>query len=128
MFGYKVCSICPRNCLDAPLGQIVCDSDGIVDWCTVSSWTPLKPQHSIPCWLSGAIILVTVDPEDRAINGYSVFLKAPNLEPHYLIVKCHIQSTFPLDHFYKKVVLILRWSLGEDTNNMLTETLKSWRL
>ena len=53
-----------RNCLDAHLGQIVCDKDGVVDrWIDpiwrvlassngISSWTPLKPQHSIPCWLS----------------------------------------------------------------------------
>ena len=55
-----------RNCLDAHLGQIVCDKDGVVDWCIVlvempltrfevlassqwiSCWTPLKPQHSNP--------------------------------------------------------------------------------
>ena len=56
-----------RICLDAHLGQIVCDKDGVVDWCIVlvempltrfeecwplsdgiSSWTPLKPQHSNP--------------------------------------------------------------------------------
>ena len=24
-----------RNCLDAHLGQIVCDNDGVVDWCIV---------------------------------------------------------------------------------------------
>ena len=24
-----------RNCLDANLGQIVCDKDGVVDWCIV---------------------------------------------------------------------------------------------
>ena len=56
-----------RNSLDAHIGQIVCDKDGVVDWCIVllemptdpiwrvlassdgiSSWTPLKPQHSNP--------------------------------------------------------------------------------
>ena len=56
-----------RNCLDAHLGQIACDKDGVVDWCLVlveipltkvwrvmassdgiSFWTPLKPQHSNP--------------------------------------------------------------------------------
>ena len=53
-----------RNCLGAHLRQIVCDKDGVVDWCIVlleipltqllassdgiSSWTPLKPQHSNP--------------------------------------------------------------------------------
>ena len=57
-----------RNCLDAHLSQIVCDKDGVVDWCIVlpggnttdpiwrvlatslgiSCWTPLKPQHSNP--------------------------------------------------------------------------------
>ena len=44
-----------RKCLDAHLGQIVCDKDAVVDWCIVllempltgiTSWTPLKPQHS----------------------------------------------------------------------------------
>ena len=63
--GSKVWTIgMVRNCLDTNLGQIVCglvhcpggntteliwrvlaSSDGI------SCWTPLKPQHSIPCWL-----------------------------------------------------------------------------
>ena len=55
-----------RNCLDTHLAQIVCDNDGVVDWCIVLvkmpdplwrvlassdgifSWTPLKPQHSYP--------------------------------------------------------------------------------
>ena len=56
------------NSLDAHIGQIVCEKDGVVDWCIVcpggnatdpiwrvlassdgiSSWTPLKPQHSNP--------------------------------------------------------------------------------
>ena len=34
-----------RNCLDAHLGQIVCDKDGVVDWCIVWSkchWADLK--------------------------------------------------------------------------------------
>ena len=56
-----------RNCLDAHLGQIVCDKDGVVDWCIVlvempltrfeECWPlpteslpefPLKPQYSNP--------------------------------------------------------------------------------
>ena len=56
-----------RNCLDAHLGQIVCDKDGVVGlvhcsggnatdliWRVlassdkISSWIPLKPQHSNP--------------------------------------------------------------------------------
>ena len=52
------------NCLDAHLGQIVCDKDGVMDWCMVlmempptqfeECWPlptdslPLKPQHSNP--------------------------------------------------------------------------------
>ena len=55
------------NCVDAHLGQIVCDKNGIVDWSIIlvkmppsrfeeclplpkgiSSGTPLKPQHSNP--------------------------------------------------------------------------------
>ena len=30
-----------------PIWRVLASSEGI------SSWTPLKPQHSIPCWLSG---------------------------------------------------------------------------
>ena len=60
-----------RNYVDAHLVQIVCDKNGITDWCIVlvempltlfwrvmassdriSFWIPLKTQHSIPCWLS----------------------------------------------------------------------------
>ena len=57
-----------RNCVDAHLGQIVCDKNGVVKWCIVllemplarfkecwlasslgiSSWTALKPQDSNP--------------------------------------------------------------------------------
>ena len=55
-----------RNCLDAHLGQIVSDKDGVVDWCIVLVGMPLtqfeecwplpkeslaelsKPQHSNP--------------------------------------------------------------------------------
>ena len=64
--GSKVSTIWRlRNCLDAH--QIVCDKDRVADWCIVqvemplsrfeecwplpdgiSSWTPLKPQHSNP--------------------------------------------------------------------------------
>ena len=46
-----------RNCLDAHLGQIVCDKDGnstdpiwrvLASSLGISSWTPLKPQHNNP--------------------------------------------------------------------------------
>ena len=30
-----------RNCLDANLGQIVCDKDGVVEWCIVLVEMPL---------------------------------------------------------------------------------------
>ena len=58
-------SLIVRNCLDAHLGQIVCNKNGVVDWghCPggnatgpiwrvlassdgISPWTPLKPQYS----------------------------------------------------------------------------------
>ena len=36
MTGSKVWTIGRvRNCLDAHLGQIVCDKDGVIDWCIV---------------------------------------------------------------------------------------------
>ena len=60
-----------KNCLDAHLGQVVSDKDGIVDWCIVLvempltrfkecwplpqeslSWTPLKPQHNLTLTLT----------------------------------------------------------------------------
>ena len=45
-----------RNCLDAHLGQIVCDKDGVVDWCIVLVEMPLTrfeeccplPTESLP--------------------------------------------------------------------------------
>ena len=45
-----------RNCLDAHRGQIVCDKDGVVDWCIVLVEMPLTrfeecwplPKESIP--------------------------------------------------------------------------------
>ena len=37
---------CPGGNVTDPILRVLASSDGI------SSWTPLKPQHSIPCWLS----------------------------------------------------------------------------
>ena len=37
-----------RNCLDAHLGQIVCDKDGVVDWCSVLVEMPLTRFEE--CW------------------------------------------------------------------------------
>ena len=45
-----------RNCFDAHLGQIVCDKDGVVDWCIVLVESPLTrfedywslPSESLP--------------------------------------------------------------------------------
>ena len=37
-----------RNCLDAHLGQIVCDKDGVVDWCIVLVGMPLSWFKE--CW------------------------------------------------------------------------------
>ena len=36
------------NCLDAYLGQIVCDKDGVVDWCIVLKEMPLSRLEE--CW------------------------------------------------------------------------------
>ena len=36
---------CPCGNATDPIWRVLASSDGI------SSWTPLKPQHSIPCWL-----------------------------------------------------------------------------
>ena len=37
---------CPGGNATDPISRVLASSQGI------SSWTPLKPQHSIPCWLS----------------------------------------------------------------------------
>ena len=37
---------CPDVNATEPIWRVLASSDGI------SSWTPLKPQHSTPCWLS----------------------------------------------------------------------------
>ncbi len=37
---------CPGGNATDPIWRVLASSDGI------SSWTPLKPKHSIPCWLS----------------------------------------------------------------------------
>ena len=44
------------NCLDASLGQVVCDKDGVVDWCIILVEMPLTrfeegwplPTESLP--------------------------------------------------------------------------------
>ena len=47
--GSKVWTIeTARNCLDAHLGQIVCDKDGVVDWCIVLVEMPLTRLEK--CW------------------------------------------------------------------------------
>ena len=37
-----------RKCLDAHFGQIVCDKDGVVDWCIVLVEMPLTRFEE--CW------------------------------------------------------------------------------
>ena len=37
-----------RNCLDAHLGQVVCEKDGVVDWCIVLVKMPLTRFQV--CW------------------------------------------------------------------------------
>ena len=37
-----------RNCLDGHLGQMVCDKDGIVDWCIFLEEMPLTRFEE--CW------------------------------------------------------------------------------
>ena len=37
-----------KNCLDAHLGQIVCDKDGVLDWCIVLVEMPLTRFEE--CW------------------------------------------------------------------------------
>ena len=37
-----------RNCVDVHLGQIVCDKDGVVDWCIVLVEMPLTRFEE--CW------------------------------------------------------------------------------
>ncbi len=37
-----------RNCLDSHFGQIVCDKDGVVDWCIVLEEMPLTQFEE--CW------------------------------------------------------------------------------
>ena len=47
--GSKVLTIGSlRNCLDAHLSQIVCDKDGVVDWCIVLLEMPLTRFEE--CW------------------------------------------------------------------------------
>ena len=47
--GSKVCTIGRvMNCLDAYLGQIVCDKDRVVDWCIVLVEMPLTRFEE--CW------------------------------------------------------------------------------
>ena len=58
-----------RNCLDAHLGKIVCDKDGVVDWCTVLVEMPLTrfeecwplPKESLPELPSNHNIVFLVD-------------------------------------------------------------------
>ena len=44
-----------RNCLDAHLGQIVCDKDGVVDLCIALVEMPLTRFEE--CWLLSAVSL-----------------------------------------------------------------------
>ena len=48
-----------KNCLDAHLGQIVCDKDGVVDWCIVLvessdyEMEQLEMHNQKPIWRCG---------------------------------------------------------------------------
>ena len=66
-----------RNCLDAHLGPIVCDKDGVVDWCIVLVEMPLSrfeeywplPKESLPELPKN---LNTLFPVDCLSSGNSV--------------------------------------------------------
>ena len=96
------------NCLDTHLGQIVCDKNGVVDWCIVlvemplsrfeecwplpygiSSWTPLKPQHSNP------------NPNPLANQLWCIDFftpRTPLILPHRL--PAFLESLMPLKNWY----------------------------
>ncbi len=48
LIGQTVRVIMVRNCLDAHLGQIVCDKGGVVDWCIILLEIPLTRFEE--CW------------------------------------------------------------------------------
>ena len=67
-----------RNCLDAHLGQIVCDKDGVVDWCIVLVEMPLtrfeecwplltEPLSELPSNLNIATLTLTLWPINSGV-------------------------------------------------------------
>ena len=75
------------NCLDAHLGQIVCDKDGVVDWCIVQVEMPLTrfeecwplPKESL-CELPYNLYIVTLNLTVWPINSdVLAFLLLPHL-------------------------------------------------
>ena len=116
MIGSKVWTIGRVwNCLDAHLGQIVCGTDGVVDWCIlleempltrfeecwplpteISYWTPLKSQHSNP------------NPNPLANQLWCIdFLTPPTplIIPHRL--PAFLESLMPLENWCS---IHARWS------------------
>ena len=95
-----------RNCLDAHLGQIVCDNDGVVDWCIVlvemtltrfeECWPlPKEPLPELPSNLD----IVTITQTLWLINsGILTCLLLPHLSLsltdslHSLSLLCHSKT------------------------------------
>ena len=104
-----------RNCLDAPLGQIVCDKDGVVDWCIVLVEMPLTqlkecrplPTESLP-ELPHNLNIVTLTLTLWPINSgvlTSLLLHTHLIIPHRL--PAFLDSLIPLQN---RCSLHARWS------------------
>ena len=108
-----------RNCLDAHLGQIVYDKDGVVDWCIVqvempltrfeASW-PLPTKSS--SWTPYIITLTLINPNPLANQLLCIdFLTPPTLHiiPHMpsLNLLCHTKTDARFTQDGSKVV----WSI-----------------
>ena len=106
-----------RNCLDAHLGQIVCDKDGLVDWCIVLVEMPLTrfeecwplPAESpeLPYNLNIVILTLTVWP---IISGVLTSLLLPHLSLSLkdslasLNLLCHSKTHARFMQDYRKAV------------------------
>ena len=89
-----------RNCPDAHLDQIVCDKDGVVDWCIVPMEMPLTRFEE--CWsLPTESLLNTLKPQHSNPNPFANllwcidFLTPPT--PHRL--PAFLKSPMPLKNW-----------------------------
>ena len=93
---------CPGGNATEPIWRVLASSNGI------SSWTPLKPQHSIPSWLS-------VQWESRACRSCQCFQKKGSSKVCGWI--CSVWPSWVWESQHASTENSFSWSLGHSSRS-----------